>query len=198
MGTFAIVRWFVRPQCYRPKVLDFGLDLGKQLAVNHVSNEESYFRISNDRFFRQSVGLAVTLFLIRKCSKTISKSQNGQKLNKYSRTFINRLWITLAPLPTPCIFYTWDRGIITPSAERCPKRIKCGKKWIESKTSKIKEKNSFLDASSHLYNRVCPSVRPSVRWSVTLFSKTKEINIFEQIVYRGSIQGSLDASWASL
>ena len=38
----------------------------------------------------------------------------------------------------------------------------------------------FLDASSHLYNRVCPSIRPSVRrsvgplvgWSVMLSSKS--------------------------
>ena len=34
----------------------------------------------------------------------------------------------------------------------------------------------FLDAPSHLYNRVFPSVRPSVRPSVTLSSKTREIN----------------------
>ena len=57
---------------------------------------------------------------------------------------------------------------------------------------------TVLDASSHLYNRVCPSVRPSVRQlvrrSVTLLSKTREINILEQIVARGGIPGSLDAS----
>ena len=36
--------------------------------------------------------------------------------------------------------------------------------------------NLFLDASSHLYKRPCPSVGPSVRpsvgWSVTLSSKS--------------------------
>ena len=52
----------------------------------------------------------------------------------------------------------------------------------------------FLDASSHLYNRVCPSVRPSVCWLVTLSSKIREINIFEHIVDRESILGSIDAS----
>ena len=31
---------------------------------------------------------------------------------------------------------------------------------------------AFLDASSHLYKRVCPSVGPSVRPSVTLSLKT--------------------------
>ena len=61
---------------------------------------------------------------------------------------------------------------------------------------------SFLDASSHLYNRGCPSVRrsvrpsvrPSVRWSVTLSSKTREINIFEQNIIMGGTLGPLDAS----
>ena len=61
---------------------------------------------------------------------------------------------------------------------------------------------SFLDASSHLYVRVCPSVGPSVRrsvgWlvgrSVTLLSKTREINIFEQNSVIGGILGPLDAS----
>ena len=53
----------------------------------------------------------------------------------------------------------------------------------------------FLDASSHLCNRICPSVGPSVGWLVTLSSKTRKINIFEQIVDRGSILGLLNASW---
>ena len=48
----------------------------------------------------------------------------------------------------------------------------------------------FLDASSHLYKRVCPFVRPSV----TLSSKTRKINIFEQINAQAGIIGSLDAS----
>ena len=52
----------------------------------------------------------------------------------------------------------------------------------------------FLDASSHLYNRVCPSVRPSVGWLVTLLSKRREINIFEQIVDGGSVCQSIDRS----
>ena len=34
----------------------------------------------------------------------------------------------------------------------------------------------FLDASTHLYMRVCPSVGRSVRRSVTLSSKSREIN----------------------
>ena len=51
----------------------------------------------------------------------------------------------------------------------------------------------FLEASSHLYNRVCPSVCRSVRRLVTLSSKTREINIFEQIVDRGGILGLPDA-----
>ena len=50
-----------------------------------------------------------------------------------------------------------------------------------------------LDASSHLYMRVCPSVRRSVRRSVTLLSK-REINIFEQNIVIGGILGPLDAS----
>ena len=33
---------------------------------------------------------------------------------------------------------------------------------------KIDSKSGFLDASSHLYKRVCPSVRPSVRPSIGL------------------------------
>ena len=56
----------------------------------------------------------------------------------------------------------------------------------------------FLDASSHLYMRVCPSVRPSIRpsvgGSVTLSSKTREINIFEQNIVTGGMLGPLDAS----
>ena len=55
----------------------------------------------------------------------------------------------------------------------------------------------FLDASSHLYMRVCPSVRPSVRrlvgGSVTLSSKTREINIFEQNIVIVGILSPLDA-----
>ena len=47
-----------------------------------------------------------------------------------------------------------------------------------------------IDYSSHLYKRVCPSVRRLV----TLSSKTREMNIFEQVVDRGSILGSPDAS----
>ena len=38
------------------------------------------------------------------------------------------------------------------------------------------------------------SVRPSVGWSVTLSSKTRLINIFEQIIATGGLLGSLDAS----
>ena len=45
---------------------------------------------------------------------------------------------------------------------------------------------------------VGPSVRPSVGWlvgrSVTLLSKTREINIFEQNSVIGGILGPLDAS----
>ena len=53
---------------------------------------------------------------------------------------------------------------------------------------------ALLDASSHLYKRVCPSVRPSVGPSVTLSSKTRKINIFEQNIVIGGIRGPLDAS----
>ena len=52
---------------------------------------------------------------------------------------------------------------------------------------------SFLDASSHLCMRVCPSVGPSVGWLVTPSSETRKINIFEQIVDRGSIR---QKSWS--
>ena len=55
------------------------------------------------------------------------------------------------------------------------------------------QKVNFLDASSHLYMRVCPSVRPSVGGSVTLSSKTREINIFEQNIVIGGILSPLDA-----
>ena len=41
---------------------------------------------------------------------------------------------------------------------------------------------------------VRPSIRPLVGRSVTLSSKTRKINISEQIVDRDSILGSLDAS----
>ena len=41
---------------------------------------------------------------------------------------------------------------------------------------------------------VRPSVRPSVGGSVTLSSKTREINIFKQNIVIGGILGSLDAS----
>ena len=58
------------------------------------------------------------------------------------------------------------------------------------------DRQNFLDASSH--NRVCPSVLPSVGRSVgpsvTLLSKTRQINIFEQNIVRGGVLGPLDAS----
>ena len=66
----------------------------------------------------------------------------------------------------------------------------------------------MLDASSHLYKRVGtsvrPSVSPSVRLSVTRLSKSREIDIFEQI--RGGIhciqsrqhEDKLLALWALL
>ena len=40
--------------------------------------------------------------------------------------------------------------------------------------------NLFLDASSHLYKRVCPSVRPSVGWSVgnAFFFQIEEMKVF--------------------
>ena len=53
---------------------------------------------------------------------------------------------------------------------------------------------NFLDASSHLYNRVGPSVGPSVSPSITLTSKTREINVFEQKIDKAGILGLLDAS----
>ena len=54
--------------------------------------------------------------------------------------------------------------------------------------------SNFLDASSHLYERVCRSVPPSVGPSVTLSQKTREIIIFEQISVRGGLLSLLDAS----
>ena len=50
------------------------------------------------------------------------------------------------------------------------------------------------DRSSVGPSVVGPSVRPSVGWLVTLSSKTRLINIFEQIIARGGLLGSLDAS----
>ena len=41
---------------------------------------------------------------------------------------------------------------------------------------------------------VRPSVRRSVGWLVTLSPKTRLINIFKQIIARGGLLGSLDAS----
>ena len=52
-------------------------------------------------------------------------------------------------------------------------------------------KNLFLDASSHLYTRVCPSVGPSVR---PHFRQNQGKSTFEQINVRAGILGSLDAS----
>ena len=43
----------------------------------------------------------------------------------------------------------------------------------------------------YLYRKVGLFVGPSVGWLVTLLSKTREINVSEQIVDRGSILGSL-------
>ena len=43
---------------------------------------------------------------------------------------------------------------------------------------------SFLDASSHLYKRVCPSVGPSVRWSV----RPSVRNVFVKIAENGVMQ----------
>ncbi len=59
-------------------------------------------------------------------------------------------------------------------------------------------RNIILRPRISITGSVRPSVRPSVGPSVTLSSKTREINILEQIVDRNSKLGSLDASWASL
>ena len=37
----------------------------------------------------------------------------------------------------------------------------------------------FLDATTHLYERSCPSVGPSVRWSVPCYFRTKKNAVFE-------------------
>ena len=51
----------------------------------------------------------------------------------------------------------------------------------------------FLDAISHLYKRVCPSVRPSVRRSVTHELKSRKIAVFDQNCDRqGSETGKYD------
>ena len=52
----------------------------------------------------------------------------------------------------------------------------------------------FIDAASHVYKRVCPSVGPLVGPSVTLSSESREINIFRQKSDKGGILGSLNAS----
>ena len=49
-------------------------------------------------------------------------------------------------------------------------------------------KNLFLDASSHLYTRVCPSVGPSVR---PHFRQNQGKSTFEQINVQAGILGSL-------
>ena len=65
-----------------------------------------------------------------------------------------------------------------------------------SKTSEWQ--SSFLDASLHLYNRVCqsvgPSIGPSVGPSITLSSKTREIHISELKNAKGGISSCLDVS----
>ena len=52
--------------------------------------------------------------------------------------------------------------------------------------SKIDDNHRFLDASSHLYKRVCPSVRPSVPPYVMLLWKMPNIAIF---MYRNDQEG---------
>ena len=53
---------------------------------------------------------------------------------------------------------------------------------------------SFLEAPLHLSERVCLSVSPLVRRSVTLSLITTEISTFEQMYARDGMLGSLDAS----
>ena len=48
--------------------------------------------------------------------------------------------------------------------------------------------SNFLDASSHLYERVCRSVPPSVGQA---FEKTREIDIFKQLSAKGGLLGLL-------
>ena len=53
------------------------------------------------------------------------------------------------------------------TCQRCHFSLK-GWIFIVSSASAESDGFPFLDASSHLYNRVCPSVRPSVRMSVRM------------------------------
>ena len=52
--------------------------------------------------------------------------------------------------------------------------------WLRHTPGEVTSKEVFLDASSHLYNRVCPSVRRSVRRLVGRYRgflfKTEELS----------------------
>ena len=60
----------------------------------------------------------------------------------------------------------------------------------------------FLDASSHLYKRVCPSVgwfvRPSVRPSVMRFFQIEEMKVFLRVCHQGGLVTSQKCRIASL
>ena len=56
-------------------------------------------------------------------------------------------------------------------------------------TASAVQQTSFLDASSHLYKRVCQSVRPSVGWlvgrSVTRFFLIAKMKVFLHVCHQG-------------
>ena len=67
-------------------------------------------------------------------------------------------------------------------------KIKLNKKYSRETKSEVDESNTKTCQS------VCPSVCLSVSLLVTLSSKPREINIFEQINAQGGIFGALDSS----
>ena len=57
---------------------------------------------------------------------------------------------------------------------------------------------SFLDASSHLYKRVCPSVCPSIRMSVSILKNRREAHLMASIGSCCLYLSSIDAVQLSL
>ena len=59
----------------------------------------------------------------------------------------------------------------------------------------------FLDASLHLYKRVCPSVGPSVRWlvrrSATSYFQNLKMEVFVCVFHQGSLLTSQKCRIAS-
>ena len=53
---------------------------------------------------------------------------------------------------------------------------------MPQKVFQLRLLSCFLVADSQLYKRLCPSVRPLVRWSVTLELKTRKTRIYDAAV----------------